>query len=55
MPLSKSHDNMFIHEDDGGPIPLSFLKEIIEIYSSPGDWILAGPAGIGMNNLLIYK
>ena len=25
-----------------------FLKEIIVIFSSQGDWILAGPTGIGM-------
>lgn len=47
--LSKPHGNVFMHEEDGeGQKPLSFLKEIISIYSSPGDWILTGPTGIGM-------
>ena len=47
-PLLKSHTNVFIYEeDDEGQIPLSFLKDIIEIYSAPGDWILAGPTEIG--------
>lgn len=61
IPLSKPNGNVFLHKTDYHVLdkatnkhvyrdqkPLSFIKEVIEIYSSPGDWILAGPTGIGM-------
>ena len=51
LPLSKPHDNIFIHQQDGGQVPLSFLKEVIELFSSPGDWVLAGPTRIGMKKI----
>ena len=51
VPLSKPHDNIFIHQQDGGQVPLSFLKEVIELFSSPGDWVLAGPTRIGMKKI----
>ena len=47
VPLSKPHDNIFIHQQDDGQVPLSFLKEVIELFSTPGDWVLAGPTRIG--------
>ena len=52
LPLSKSHDNIFIYDEDASDDLrlLSFFKEIIDIYSSPGDWIFAGPTGIGMQS-----
>ena len=51
VPLSRPHDNIFIHQQDGGQVPLSFLKEVIELFSSPGDWVLAGPTRIGMKKI----
>ena len=48
IPLSKPHHNIFIHEEDEGQVPLSFLKEVIDLFSSAGDWVLAGPIKIGM-------
>ena len=43
IPLSKPHHNIFIHEEDEGQVPLCFLKEVIDLFSSAGDWVLAGP------------
>ena len=55
LSLSKPHDNIFIYEEDGDDQrPLSFFKEIIDIYSSPGDWIFAGPTGIGMHLFICW-
>ena len=54
------HANFFAHDFDqlwldsatGKPIyvqqkPLSFLDELITLYSTPGDWILTAPSGAG--------
>lgn len=50
LPLSKPHDNIFLYDEDAGDdLRLqSFIREIIDLYSSPGDWVFAGPTGIGM-------
>ena len=59
--LSKPHCNIFVHEQDVPydditlreqvytyQKPISLLNDLIEVYTFRGDWILAGPTGIGM-------
>ena len=59
--LSKPHGNVFMNEQDAPYMdntahkqvytyqkPVSLLKDIIEVYTSPGEWVLTGPTGIGM-------
>ncbi|XP_065902406.1 uncharacterized protein [Dysidea avara] len=58
--LSKPHGNVFMNEQDAPYMdntahkqvytyqkPVSLLKDIIEVYTSPGEWVLTGPTGIG--------
>ena len=60
-PLSKKNVNFFTSDADLAVMdngtktvvyqeqkPLSLLKEVICLFSDPGDWILSGPTGIGM-------
>ena len=60
-PMSRRHGNYFIHDLDRPIIdsitntavyeeqkPLLLLEEIIELFSSVGDWTFCGPSGLGM-------
>lgn len=60
-PLSRKHGNCFTANADSlitdtatktiiyeGQKPLSLLKQLIKLFSRPGDWIFSGPKGIGM-------
>ena len=59
--LTKIHSNIFMHNEDVPyedkalhvqvyqyQKPVSLLIELIELYTFKGEWILAGPTGIGM-------
>ena len=59
--LSKKHTNHFFAEADKNIVdtatntilydfqkPLCLYKELVELFSKPGDWIFSGPTGIGM-------
>ena len=60
-PLSRKHGNCFTAKIDpwitdvatketiyAGQKPVTLLKQLIEVFSRPGDWIFNGPTGIGM-------
>lgn len=59
VPLSEKHANLFLHKLDTsfvdnatkksvylGQKPISLLKEVVGLYTSPGDWVFYGPTGI---------
>ena len=59
--LYKSHCNFFSTDADklildsatnnvlySQQKPLALYKELVELFTKPGDWIFSGPTGIGM-------
>ena len=55
--LLEHHSNFFVHcLDDGvrgdpiceGQKPVELIKELMELYSTPNDWIFSSPMDIGM-------
>ena len=61
LQLTEGHENFFMHALDNPVVdtaskqevfpeqkPISLYKELVELYTSPGDWIFHCPTGVGM-------